>query len=203
MKRRAIDLPAALVADIRAMRCPDPEIIGADIGSVSAGLAMISSTRKIAFSMQGTPEEVSSTFRLLMGDRRASMFVMESPYMRVRVDARGEINHGRERTQMNALWQMGRAAGHICCRLRENIAGAVVWEPLPSSARAFLGLNRRATGDATAREETNAGVVLWARATTGLDLRTERGATCYDEANAIVLAYAGLAVIDSVRAMEV
>lgn len=200
-KRRAIDLPSDLVSDLATIPRGDIDVLANDPGSKSSGLALLRGSRVI-FSTQGKPIEVVRAFRAFHDGSPVHLFVREKPYMRVRDDKEiGSVNYGREITQMEVLWKLGFAAGAVTTGLGRCIDHAVLWEPLPSSALAVIGLNRKKSATRSARDETAEAVWLWAQATTGMDLVSQHGARLNDEARAIALAYAGKSIVESVRAL--
>jgi hypothetical protein len=200
-RRRAIDLPSDLVSDLATIPRGDVDVIGLDPGSKASGLALLRGP-SVIFSTQGKPVEVVRAFRAFHDGARVAVLVREKPYMRVRENEDGTVNHGREITQMESIWKLGFAAGAVTIGLGRCIDSAVLWEPLPSSALAVLGLNRKKTADRSARDETAEAVWLWAQATTGMDLVSKNGARLNDEARAIALAHAGRSIIESVKQME-
>lgn len=191
MKRRTVELPLALTAALGKLG-PDACVLGHDPGSASTGLAYVVGGRTV-FSTQGAPRDVAARWGAVFRGARVDLYVREGPYPTVRVD------EGRERAQSHALHVLGFSAGWVTCALDGEVRTAALWEPPPMTWRALLGLNRRASSERSARDETALAVWRWARATSVAALETSRGARCFDEANAIGLAHAGASIIDGAR----
>lgn len=125
---------------------------------------------------------------------RPAIYVRENAYTlsrRTMVDEEG----GERGISPVVLYKMGCNAGYVTGGLGRRLRGAGFWEPMPSSWRAVLGLNRRKGGDFdTDRDATADAVWLWARVTSGLPLLTPHGRRRVDMAMACGMAHAALSL---------
>ena len=195
----------AFVEDVlRAARTmPLDVFLGIDIGK-STGYAFVDMTRRIAVTGQAPADEVPHVLRAAGADvRRAQVFIREMPY----TQSMGQMDDGppvkgKKRgghiTPLS-LYRLGVSAGIITRAVVPFIDEAhVFYEPMPSTWRAVLGLNRKKTDSASARENTNNAVHTWAEADTRRLMRTERGTLCYDEANAYAMTMSTVSIIRSI-----
>jgi len=90
-----------------------------------------------------------------------------------------------------SIYRLGVAAGYVTGGIDSCLGSPVFWEPAPMSWRSIVGLNRQSTEESTARDETAAAILEYARRKTGLALTTEGEREKVDEANAIAMCFAG------------
>lgn len=175
-----------------------PAILAVDGGSRSAGWCHFAVNGTIRAG-EGTPDQViSACADLLALTGPPVVFVLEGPYTVSLAQMTTKQKPGAPRRAVitpHSIYKLGFAAGYIKGGLSRELGSPICWEPPPMTWRSFVKLNRRATDDSTARDETAAAVIAFARERTGLALETENGRDKIDQANAIGMAFAAATVV--------
>lgn len=175
-----------------------PAVLAIDSGSVITGWCHIDTDGTINAG-EGKPRNVIRDLRQFLG-------VVGSPFLFIRegcftvsiaqmMKPQDPRKPRRAMITPLSIYRLGVAAGFVTGGIDSELGRPVFWEPPPMSWRSVVGLNRQATDDSTAREETAAAVLEYARRKTGLSLATEGDREKIDEANAIAMCFAGAHLI--------
>ncbi len=153
-----------------------PSILAIDPGKRSTGWAHCDEDGEIVGG-QGTPDFVVDQINARIGVLGAPWaFAREALYsvsfasmveQHVANEAAAVEGKGKKRRAQispESIYVLGHAAGYVEGGIRNKLGNPPMrWTPKPSTWRAVLRLNRRATSEATARAETQEAVIAYAR----------------------------------------
>lgn len=193
----------------------DPTVLAIDIGKKSTGWCYFADDGD-TISNEGPPDKMVREIKSLIVARGApAIFAREGPYTlslaqlvamaQKQKDAR---KRGGAIITPLSIFRLGEAAGFVTGPIADDVGYSftghhrcIFWEPPAMSWRSVVELNRQATDETSAREETAQAVLEYARRKTGLALGTDKDPSI-DQANAICIAYAATLVALAVEAKD-